>query len=789
MDRLRSSIPGTRLAGTSIKGRSALPWRLSVEVRVPSQAVNAVGELLAKAEREGRAQLLEHEVYALLAGAGIDVPRHAVVCGPEDVSEALCAELRSDDVVVKVVSPDILHKSDLEAVAFCENTSVAVRAAVERVLALARRARPEARVLGALVAERVRFQSGLGRELLLGFRHDPAFGPVVVVAVGGLDAEYLLGALRPEQARALLAAPGLTREAVRARLRGTLVHTALTGGLRSQRGRGAGEERLVDLVLALAQLAERHAGFTPASGLGLSELEVNPFVAALDGRLVALDGLARLQRPGALAPARRIENLRHLLVPRSAAVVGASAEGMNVGRVILRNLLEGGGVPRQRLWAVHPRAAAIDGCPAVATLADLPEPVDMAVVAVSADKGGAELVSELVEQRRARSVTLISGGLGETVAGREAERRLRLLIEQAHLAADGGVLVNGGNCLGIISVPGRYNTFFIPSSKLPFHDAPGQNVAAVSQSGAYLVTQISNLDRAVRPRYAISFGNQVDVTVSDYLEYLAGDAAVRVFAVYLEGFRRGDGERFLAAARRLVAEGRTVLLYKAGRTAEGSVAAASHTAAAVGDYEVCRDLVRSAGVIDCQTLNMFEDYLVTFSFLNGRSATGRRVAVLSNAGFECTAAADRLYGLEIAELSPATLERLRELLPQGVVDAHNPVDATPTTPTERYALMAEALLADPGVDALVVAGVPATPYLENLPQDHALAGDEFRASSLPARLVRLFHQTRKPVVVSVDAGPLYDACVQLMMRAGLPCFRKIDRATRALAAFVGRTPR
>lgn len=748
------------------------------------QQADVVGDLLAQAEASAREVLLEPEVYALLADARIDVPRHAVVQGPDDVSESLCAGLRSDDVVVKVVSPEILHKSDVEAVLFCENTSVAVRAAVERVLALARRARPDARILGALVAERVRFQAGLGRELLAGFRHDPAFGAVVVVGVGGLDAEYLMGALRPEQARVVMAASGLAQVEVRAHLRGTLVHAALTGSLRSQRGGGAGEDRLVELVLALARLAERHAGFTPQGGLGLSELEVNPFVLAHDGRLVALDGLARCHRPAALARPRRVEHLRYLLEPKSAVVIGASAESANVGRVILGNLLAGGGVPREHLWAVHPRAAEIDGCRAVGTLAALPEMVDLAVVAVGAEKG-AELVTELVEERRARSVTLISGGLGETAAGQEAERRLRQVIERAHSEADGGVLVNGGNCLGIISVPGRYNTFFIPPAKLPFHDAPGQNMAAISQSGAYLVTQISNLDRAVRPRYAISFGNQVDVTVSDYLEYLSGDEAVRVFAVYLEGFRPGDGERFLAASRRLAAQGRTVLLYKAGRTAEGSVAAASHTAAAVGDYEVCRDLVRAAGATLCETLNMFEDYLVTFSFLEGREVHGRRVAVLSNAGFECTAAADRLYGLEIATLLPATLESLGALLPQGVIDAHNPLDATPTTPTERYAEMAEVLLLDPNVDALVVAGVPATPYLENLPQHAGLADESFRESSLPARLVRLFHETRKPIVFSVDAGPLYDACVQLMMRSGLPCFRKVDRATRALAAFVG----
>lgn len=740
--------------------------------------------ILLRADSEGRTVLLEDEVYALLTSVGIGVPAHRLVASAAEVDQTLCRSLGSELAVVKIASPGILHKSDVGGVAVCQNDPPAVRDAVARVIAAGRTV-PGAGVRGALVVERVRFRTGLGREVLAGFRHDPAFGPVVVVGTGGLDTEYLLSSLRPERAKVVASASGMTESKALDLLRGTVVHAALTGALRSTRGEGVPGELLARLVKALARLAERHAGFAPAWGLGLSELEVNPFVVSDDGRLVALDGLARIHRPAALPHPRPIERLKCLLTPRSAVVIGASSEGMNVGRVILRNLVAGGGIPKDRIWAIHPRAAEIDRCRAFPSPADLPEPADMAVVAVAADKGADRVVVDLVESRRARTITLISGGFGETEGGKGAEARMRRAVEEGHRSADGGVLVNGGNCLGIISVPGGYNTFFIPPHKLPFHDAPGQNVASISQSGAYLVTQISSLDRAVRPRYAISFGNQVDVTVSDYLEFLERDPDVRVFAVYLEGFRPGDGARFLEITRRITASGRTVLLYKAGRSPEGGVAAASHTAAAVGDYDVCRELVSAAGVIDCFTLNMFEDYLMTFSFLADRRTMGRRIAVLSNAGFECTAAADKLYGLELARFAPETSERLRALLPSGIIDVHNPVDATPVTPTERYSGLVQALLDDPGVDAVVVAGVPATPYLEDLARGEGHGEDITRETSLPSRLIRTFQAARKPMVFSIDSGPLYEACVQMMKRAGLPCFRKVDRATRALAAFVG----
>jgi acyl-CoA synthetase (NDP forming) len=741
--------------------------------------------VLLGAEAEGRSILLEHEVYALLAAAGIGVPRHVFVTSPDALDEEACAAMAGEEAVVKIVSTDILHKSEAGGVVVVDNEPAAVRDAAARVLAAARRSAPDAVLRGVLVAERVRYQPGFGREILAGIRHDPAFGPVVVLGTGGLDTEYLLASLHPERAKAIRTAAGLGRDAALAMLRGTAVHAALCGALRSTRGSGLPEETLVRLVLNLARLGVQLGGFAPPGGVGLAELEVNPVVATPDGRLVALDGLGRLHRPAPLAPPRLVHRLRHLLTPRSAVVIGASAEAVNSGRIILRNLVAGGGVPPDRVWVVHPRAETIDGCRAVRTVADLAEPADLAVVAVPADRAADRVVIDLVEGRHARSITLISGGFGETEAGKEAEARMQAAIEQAHGEPDGGVLVNGGNCLGIISVPGGYNTFFLPSYKLPFHDAPGDNVASISQSGAYLVCQISNLDRTVRPRYAISFGNQIDVTVADYLEYLEGDAQVCVFAVYVEGFRRNDGARFLDVARRIVAGGRTVLLYKAGRTAEGSAAAASHTASAVGDYDVCRELARAAGVLDCVTLDMFEDYLMTFSFLADRPAAGRRIAVLSNAGFECTAAADKLYGLQIAVLTAATRARLRELLPAGIVDVHNPVDTTPITPTDLYAGCVEALLDDPNVDAVVAAGVPATPYLENLARGAGHGEDIARESSLPSRLIRIFQETRKPMVFSVDSGALYEACVQMMKRAGLPCFRKVDRATRALAAFVG----
>jgi acyl-CoA synthetase (NDP forming) len=754
---------------------------MTPDVASPKSAAHPI---LALAESENRTILLEHEVYALTAAAGISVPAHRFVAGPDEVDVALATALGSDEAVVKVVSPQILHKSDVGGIAVVRNEAGAVRDAVASVLAASRKADPAADVRGALVVRKIAFRAGLGREILAGFRHDRAFGPVVFAGVGGLDTEYLLRSLLPGAASGMRSTLGLDLGRALRMVRGTAVHAALCGGLRSARRASITEESLARLVLCLGALADIFAGFDPPGGLGLAELEVNPFVASEDdGKITALDGLARMHRPLPLPTPRRVANLRKLLTPRSAVVIGASAESVNPGRIILRNLVNGGGIPRDRIWAIHPRAESIDGCRAYASPASLPAVPDMAVVSVPADKGADRIVVDLVENNRAHAITLISGGFAETAGGKEAEARMRDAVERSHRRPDGGVLVNGGNCLGIISVPGGYNTFFIPPYKLPILDAPANNVASISQSGAHLVTRLSNLGGTIQSRYSVSFGNQLDVTVSDYLEYLEGDPAVRLFAVYLEGFQRGDGLRFLEIARRLVARGRRVLLYKAGRTREGQAAAASHTASVVGDYDVCRELVRSAGVVECATLDMFDDYTMTFSFLAERQPIGRRVAVMSNAGFECTAAADKLYGLSLARFAPETERRLREFLP-GIVDVHNPVDATPVCPTDAFVGCVEAIAEDPGVDAVVVAVVPDTPALETLPKGEGHDEDISRPTSYPSRLIEVYRKSPKPMIFSLDAGAPYEPCVRMMKAAGLPCFRKVDRAMRVLAAFL-----
>jgi acyl-CoA synthetase (NDP forming) len=170
--------------------------------------------------------------------------------------------------------------------------------------------------------------------------------------------------------------------------------------------------------------------------------------------------------------------------------------------------------------------------------------------------------------------------------------------------------------------------------------------------------------------------------------------------------------------------------------------------------------------------------------LYGRVPRGKRVGVISNAGFECSAAMDALYGLELAKLADDTRRKLATILPD-IAHADNPVDTTPMAMTEQFVHTMEALLQDPGVDALVVSAVPVTQALNILSPDLTGTHREnvYALSSLPQEMIRLFRAYEKPVVAAVDSGRLYDDSVILLQRGGIPTYRKIDRATRAMARY------
>ena len=736
--------------------------------------LDAIRAIVAAARADGRSVLMEPEGLALLAAAGIAVPRWRFVRDAGAVDDALLADLPGDRVVVKVVSRRIVHKTEVGGVAIVARERAAVAAAIA---AMAARVGDAAE--GYLVVERVAYDTALGGELLLSLRWTDDFGAVVAVGAGGISAEALSADLRPGCAIAIVSSVLTPHDAIGPAILGATAVRLATSPLRGQPPRLS----LASLVEAVDRLLALGSALVPAEIL---EVEVNPAAVTSDG-LVALDVLVTLgdgPRP-ARAP-RPIRALARLLEPRSIAIVGVSS-GANPGRVILGNILREG-FPPDRIVVVKPGTDAIDGVRCVADLASLPGKVDLFVVALSAAQAPS-FVAEVVERDLAESLIVIPGGLEEKSGGDALAARMRDALAAARAREDGGPVVNGGNCLGIRSRPGRYDTLFIPRWKLPPGAVPAP-IALITGSGAFAITRLSRLGR-LDPRYVVTVGNQMDLTVGDHLTYLADDPAVRVFGVYVEGFARLDGLRFLEAAARITAGGRAVVLYRAGRTSAGVTASASHTASIAGDAVVTRELARGAGVTVAETPAAFDDLVRTFALLDGRVPRGRRLGAVSNAGSECVTIADHAGTLALAPFSADTAERLDAILRPvgilGVVDVHNPLDLSPIADAAISDAVVRTILGADEVDVGLVGLVPFTDTLDALPPGPDHGEDLARPGAIADRLARLWRETTKPWAFVCDAGSQYAPWVDLIEAAGIPVFGTADAATRALAAFCDAT--
>jgi acyl-CoA synthetase (NDP forming) len=280
----------------------------------------------------------------------------------------------------------------------------------------------------------------------------------------------------------------------------------------------------------------------------------------------------------------------------------------------------------------------------------------------------------------------------------------------------------------------------------------------------------------------------MDLTIADYLTFLEGDPELKVFGVYVEGFKALDGAAALDAIRRITAGGSTVVLYRAGRTTAGAQATASHTASVAGDYTVTRELARAAGAIVAETLDDFTELIALFTLLQSRPVYGRRLGAVSNAGYECVAIADNLGELELSTFTDETRARLSTLLELSrlstVVDVHNPLDLTPITDDAGYEAAVSRILDDDRVDVGIVGCVPATPALNTLPASPEHGEDLLRDGSIAQRLIRVRGASSKPWVAVVDAGSLYDPLARELQRGGIPTFRAADRALRLLNVFV-----
>lgn len=735
---------------------------------------HAIESILLDAYQEGRRTLYEHEVYALVEMIGaISPPRFTFVPKGSMVPPDLLAAFPGDRVVLKLVSQDLAHKSEAGAVRFVPKSTESVRAAIEDLLAP--RSQP-LDVAGVLIVEYVEHgRSGLGGELFVGVRATREFGPVIAAGLGGVETEYLASKMRPGIAVAKAVVMESDAESFLESFRQTAAYDLLAGNVRGH-DRVVSDAELLRCFRAFYSIARKFCVSRGEEGPDIGELEVNPFAFSED-RMVPLDGRGTLQPAWEPDPPRDRKKVHKLLAPKTLAFVGVSAQAMNIGRTALANTLRMGFDPT-RVRVVHPKADKIDGVACVKSIAALPFEIDLLVASVPSE-AIPTLLEEANTHGRVASAILISGGAGETDATAEIGQKITGAIAAGRTASHGGTAILGPNGMGLRSPISMVDTFFIPEDKLaPPRSKSPQPLALLSQSGAFVVSRLSALNY-LRPAYCLSFGNQSDITVSDLLHALHEKGDVQVAGVYLEGFRNLDGRETLKAIRAWTESGKEVIFYKAGRTEKGRAAAAGHTTALAGDYEITLAALEQAGAWVTKSFREFGDALQLSTMLRGRRREGSRTFAITNAGMEAVAMADAIPATDdgFTTLSPAEENSLKKILDAHglgqLVSVRNPVDVTPMADESAYDAIVQWAIREAEFDAVIVSCVPLAPCLKT-------SAAEIQSPGSFAQYAKTWLSIGDtPIVLSLDAGSSYDPLAATIREAGIPVFRSADEAAAA----------
>ncbi len=372
--------------------------------------------------------------------------------------------------------------------------------------------------------------------------------------------------------------------------------------------------------------------------------------------------------------------------PAKIAVVGASKKPGKIGTEIIRNLF--GYEFNGTIFPVNTDSRFIHSTKCYASVGDIPDPVDLAIIAVPK-----RAVLGVVEECRAKGVrglVIITAGFKETgEEGAIEEKELRQIVK------DAGMIAVGPNCMGVINTEEGYR---MNASFGPRHVLPG-NVSFLSQSGALgvvLIEQASEIGMGLH--MFVSQGNRMDASANQFLEYWHHDPGTDVILMYIESF--GSPREFPRVARR-VARDKPVVVLKSGRTSVGARAASSHTGAMAGTDAAYDALFKQCGVLRASSIEELFD--IGKAFASGLKPSGNRVAILTNAGGPAIMAADACstLGIDLPDLADSTHAELASFLPPEAALA-NPVDMIASATPQGYGLSMRALLRDPSIDSLIV---------------------------------------------------------------------------------------
>ncbi len=678
-----------------------------------------VMRILDKVKAEGRTSLTAPEGKLVCDAYGIPVPKEGVA-----TSAAEAAKLATGmgfPVVLKIVSPEILHKTEAGGVLVGAKSADDVQKGFDTIMANAKKYDAKATLLGVQVQQML---AG-GQEVIVGAMTDPSFGKLVAFGLGGVLVEVLKDIT-------FRLAPA-TREDALAMQDGIAAAAILKGV------RGADpidREALARIIQSVSQLVSDFPE--------IAEMDLNPVFATKNGATAAD---VRIVVDFAPAPARYrpshediVRDMNRIMKPDSVAVIGASSEDGKIGNSVMKNLINGG--YKGEIYPINPSASDIMGRKAYKSVKDVPGKIDVAVFAIPAKFVAQALVE--VGEKKIPGAVLIPSGFAETgnVEGQK---------EIVEIGRKYGVRLMGPNIYGFY-----YTWKNLCATFCTAYDFKG-HAALSSQSGG-IGMAIIGFSRSAKMGVSaiVGLGNKCDIDEDDLLTFFEQDDNTQIIAQHCEDLK--DGRAFAEVAKR-VSKKKPVVVLKAGRTAMGARAASSHTGALAGNDRIYEDVLKQSGVIRARSLRDLLEFARAIPVLP--TPKGENVIIITGAGGSGVLLSDAVVdnGLTLMSMPPDLDAAFRKFIPPFGA-AGNPVDITGGEPPKTYQNTIRLGLEDPRIHALI------------LGYWHTIITPPMVFAKLAAEVVEEMRAKGidKPVVASLAGDVQVEEAAEYLFDHGIPAY-------------------
>jgi 3-hydroxypropionyl-CoA synthetase (ADP-forming) len=660
--------------------------------------------------------ITEETSKSILKTYDVKVPPYALVTSAEEAAKQ--AKKIGFPLVMKVVSPQILHKTDVGGVKVgLDNIADVKKTFTDMHGRLSKKKGVD--VKGILLEKMV----PKGVELIVGIQNDSQFGPIIMVGLGGIMTEVM-----KDVAFRMLPITTSDAKSMLNELKGSKL-------LKGFRGSEPIDTNMVAKMLVnIGKLGVENADY-------INSIDFNPVIVypkshfVVDAKII----LNKEIKKNSISKAKpNKDNMETFFTPKSVALVGASASPGKIGNSILDSLVNYDF--KGKVYPINPKAEEIFGQKCYPSVAAIPGNVDLVVISV--DLSMVPPVLEDCAKKEVRSVVIVSGG-GKELGGERADYE----AEVARLSKKYKIRIIGPNCIGMFNAANRLDCAFQGQERM-VRSKLGP-VAFFSQSGTMGISMLESAD---------TFGLS---------KMIANDPQTKVIGLYVEGF--GDGRKFINVAKRVMKEkNKPIVIWKSGRTAAGAKQAASHTGSLGGSNAIIMGAFKQAGIISVESYQELAGVLKALAWQP--AAKGSKVAMTSNGAGPMIGGIDQLekFGLTIGKLSPQGVKKMKAHFPPAVpIHNGNPADVGGGATAEDYRFVIQQFMDEKNIDI-------AMPWF--------VFQDDPLEETIVEHLADFQKKSKKPLLAGGNGGPYTEKMIKLIEKHNVPVYQDLRTWVAAAAA-------